>query len=44
MRSRSGFFVFLNTVIIQWFSNKQDTIETSEFGAEFVVMNIVMEC
>ena len=33
MRSRSGFFIFLNTVLIQFFSNKQATIEMSVFGA-----------
>ena len=33
----------MNTALIQWFSNKQDTIETSVFGAEFVATKIVME-
>ena len=37
------FFVFLNNALIQWFFEKQATIETSVFGAEFVVMKIVME-
>ena len=42
-RSRSGFFVFMNTALVQWFSKQQATIETSVFGAEFVAMKIGME-
>ena len=42
-RSRTGFFVFLNTALVQWFSKQQATIETSVFGAEFVAMKIGME-
>jgi len=37
-RSRTGFFVYLNSALIQWCSKKQPTIETSVFGAEFVAM------
>ena len=37
------FFIFLNDALIQWFSKKQATVETSVFGAEFVAMNIFME-
>ena len=36
-------FIFLNTVLIQWFSKNHATIETSMFGSEFVAMNIFME-
>ena len=42
-RSRTGFFVFMNTALVQWFSKQQATIETSVFGAEFVAMKIGME-
>ena len=28
----------MNTTLVQWFSKKQSTIETSVFGAEFVAM------
>jgi len=42
-RSRSGFFVYLNSSLIQWSSKKQPTIETSVFGAEFVAMKIGIE-
>ena len=37
-RSRTGFFIFLNSAPIAWLSKKQPTIETSVFGAEFVAM------
>ncbi len=42
-RSRTGFFVFMNTAIVQWFSKQQATIETSVFGAELVAIKIGME-
>ena len=31
-RSRSGYFVFINTSLVQWFSKRQSTIEMSMFG------------
>ena len=37
-RSRTGFFVLLNSALIQWVSKRQPTIEMSVFGAEFVAM------
>ena len=37
-RSRTGFFIYLNSAPIVWMSKKQPTIETSVFGAEFVAM------
>ena len=39
----TGFFVFMNTVLVQWFSKQQATIETSVFRAEFVALKIGME-
>ena len=42
-RSRTGFFIFLNSALINWSSKKQATIETSVFGAEFVAMKHGME-
>jgi hypothetical protein len=42
-RLRTGFFVFINSALVQWLSKKQPTIETSVFGAEFVAMKIGME-
>ena len=37
-RSRRDFLKYVNTALMQWFSKKQSTVETSVFGAEFVVM------
>ena len=37
-RSRSGFLIYVNTALVQWFSKKQSTVETLVFGAEFVAM------
>ena len=36
-------FIFLNTALIQWFSSKQTTIDTSVLGAELVAMKIVIK-
>ena len=37
-RLRSGFVIYLNTALVQWFSKKQCTVGTSVFGAVFVAM------
>ena len=37
-RSRSGFLIYINTALVQWFSKKQSTVEMSISGAEFVAM------
>ena len=37
-RSRMGFFVLLNSALIQWLSKQQLTIEMSVFRAEFIAM------
>lgn len=37
-RSRTGFFVYLNSAPIAWLSKRQTTVETSVFGSEFVAM------
>ena len=42
-RSRTGFFIFLNSALVTWKSKKQATIETSVFGAEFVALKHGME-
>ena len=34
-RLHTGYFIFLNTALIDWLSKKQATIEGSLFGAEF---------
>jgi hypothetical protein len=39
-RSRSGILIYLNRSPKQWYSKKQNTIETSMFGSEFVALKI----
>ena len=42
-RSHTGYFIFLNTALMNWPSNKQAIIEGSVFGAEFVAMKTGVE-
>ena len=42
-QSRTGYFIWLNTALINWLSKKQATIEGSVFGAEFVAMKTGVE-
>eukprot|EP00978_Attheya_sp_CCMP212_P033817 scaffold138503_cov34-Attheya_sp.AAC.7 len=44
-QSRTGFFIYLNMlpVAVAWQSKIQATVESSVFGAEFVVMKVWME-
>ncbi len=41
--SRTGLLVYLNSALAMWCSKKQAMIETSVFGAEFVVMKHGLE-
>ena len=40
---KTGYIIFLNNDPIAWLSKKQETIETSVFGAYFFAMKIGME-
>ncbi|MGH7955275.1 MAG: Ty1/Copia family ribonuclease HI, partial [Gloeomargaritales cyanobacterium] len=42
-RSHTGILIFLNRAPILWYSKKQNTVETSTFGSEFVAMKIATE-
>jgi hypothetical protein len=42
-RSHTGIILFLNRAPIIWFSKKQNTVEMSTFGAEFVALRIATE-
>ena len=42
-RSLTGYFILLNTALINWLSKKQATIETSVFESEFVTMKTGVE-
>ena len=37
-RSRTGFLVYINSAPIYWMSKKQNSVESSSFGSEFVAM------
>ena len=36
--SRMGFLVYLNCALIYWWSKKQNSVESSSFGSEFIAM------
>jgi hypothetical protein len=42
-RSQTGILIFINQAPIIWYSKKQNTVETSTFGSEFVAMRIAVE-
>jgi hypothetical protein len=42
-RSHSGVVIFVNRAPIIWFSKRQNTVETSTFGSEFVAMRIAID-
>jgi hypothetical protein len=42
-RSHTGVVIFVNRAPILWFSKRQNTVESSTFGSEFVAMRIAIE-
>jgi hypothetical protein len=42
-RSRTGFLIFLNRALIDWYSKKQNTVETSVFGSEFCALRQLLK-
>ena len=42
-RSTTGIVIFLNGAPITWYSKRQNTIESSVFGSEFVALKIAIE-
>jgi len=42
-RSHTGYVVFVNRALVVWYSKKQNTIESSTFGAEFIAMKSCIE-
>ena len=42
-RSHTGISIMVNSAPIVWYSKKQNTIETSTFGSEFVALCIATE-
>ena len=42
-RSQTGILIFLNRIPIIWYSKRQNTVETSTFGSEFIAMKMAVE-
>ena len=42
-RSQTGVLIFICRAIIMWYSKRQNTVETSTFGSEFIAMRIAVE-
>jgi len=42
-RSTTGILVYLNGAPVKWYSKRQNTVESSTFGSEFVSLKIAME-
>ena len=42
-RSQTGILIFLNRAPIVWYSEWQNTVETSTFGSEFIAMRTAVE-
>ena len=43
MRSHTGVFIKLNGAPIVWYSKRQNTVESSTFGSEFIALRIATE-
>ena len=42
-KSQTGVLIFVNKAPIHWYSKKQNTVESSTFGAEFCAMKTALE-
>ena len=42
-RSQTGILIFVNRAPILWYSKRQNTVETSTFGSEFIAMKTAVE-
>lgn len=42
-RSRTGYVMFINSAVINWYSKKQGSIEGATFGSEFMALKTVAE-
>ena len=42
-RSHTGIILFVNRTPVMWYSKRQNTVETSTFGSEFVAMKTAIE-
>ena len=42
-RSHTGILIFVQNALIIWFSKRQNTVESSSFGSEFIALRIAKE-
>jgi Reverse transcriptase (RNA-dependent DNA polymerase) len=42
-RSHSGILIFVNNAPVTWYSKRQNTVESSTFGSEFIAMRVAVE-
>jgi hypothetical protein len=42
-RSHTGIIIYVNNAPILWYSKRQNTVESSSFGSEFVALRIAKE-
>jgi hypothetical protein len=42
-RSHTGILLYVNNAPVQWYSKRQNTVESSSFGSEFVALLIAKE-
>ena len=42
-RSHSGLLLYLQNTMVIWYSKRQNTVESSSFGREFIVLRIVVK-
>ena len=42
-RSQTGLLLFVNRAPVTWFSKRQNTVDMSTFGSEFITMKTVVE-
>ena len=42
-RSHSGILIYVNNALINFYSKRHNTVESSSFGSEFVALRIVTE-
>ena len=43
-RSHTGILIFVNRAPIFWFSKRQNTVESSTFGSEYIAMRQAIDC
>ena len=42
-KSHTGYLIFVNRAPIQWYSKRQQTVESSAFSSKFIAMKICVE-